>query len=348
MEPVRIDGSYGEGGGQILRTSLALSGLLLKPMEIYNIRAKRKNPGLQRQHLTAVMATAAITNAEIRGGEIGSTRLLFVPKELKCGDFSFDIGTAGSISLVIQTVLPLLAFSSCRSKVVIRGGTDVPLAPPIDYLNGVTLRLLRLMGLNATITLVRRGHYPRGGGLVELAVEPVAKLKPVVWERRGEVVKIGGVSHSVNLPRHVAERQARAAEEQLKRLGVPIEISIENRQDGLGPGSGIVLWAETDAGLVLGADALGEKGKPAEAVGREAAEKLLREVSSGGALDSHMGDMIMIYMALADGAGRSSVSELTMHAKTNAYVIEQFLPVKFVLSEGRPAFISVTGVGFRR
>ncbi|MEL9990958.1 MAG: RNA 3'-terminal phosphate cyclase [Thermoproteus sp.] len=348
MEPIRIDGSYGEGGGQILRTSLALAGLLLKPMEIYNIRAKRKNPGLQHQHLTAVKAVAAITNAEVHGGEIGSTRLLFVPRELKCGDFSFDIGTAGSVSLVIQTVLPLLAFSACRSKVVIRGGTDVPLAPPIDYLSNVTLRLLRLMGVNAAITLIRRGHYPRGGGLVELTVEPIARLKPAVWERRGEIVRIGGISHSVNLPRHVAERQARAAEEQLKRLGVPIEISIENRQDGLGPGSGIVLWAETDAGLVLGADALGERGKPAEAVGREAAKKLLREISSGGALDSHMGDMIMVYMALADGVSKSTVSELTMHAKTNAYVIERFLPVKFVLSEGRPALMSVAGVGFQR
>lgn len=348
MQPVVIDGSYGEGGGQILRTSLALSSLLLRPVEIYNIRAKRKNPGLQHQHLTAVKAVATITDAEVIGGELGSTRLVFTPRNLKCGDFSFDVGTAGSVSLVVQTILPVLTFAGCRSKVTIRGGTDVPMAPPVDYLSNVFLRLLKYMGVDASIKLVRRGHYPKGGGLIELVVEPAGRLKPVVWRERGAVVKISGVSHAVNLPRHVAERQARAAEEALKSLGVPVEITVEHRQDGLGPGSGVVLWAETDKGLVLGADALGERGKPAEAVGKEAAEKLLKEISSNAALDAHMGDMIMLYAALADGASEVTTSELTLHAKTNAYIIERFLPVKFTLRDARPAAISVNGVGFTR
>lgn len=346
MQPVAIDGSFGEGGGQILRTSLALSGLLSKPVEVYNIRAKRRNPGLQHQHLTAVKAAAAITDAEVEGAALGSTRLLFAPRKLKCGEFSFDVGTAGSVGLVVQTILPMLAFAGCRSKVTIRGGTDVPMAPPVDYLNNVFLRLLRRLGVEASIRLIKRGHYPKGGGVVELIVEPVGKLKPAVWRERGAIVKISGVSHAVNLPRHVAERQARAAEEVLRSAGVPVEIAVEHRQDGLGPGSGIVLWAETDTGLVLGADALGERGKPAEAVGREAAEKLLREISSGAALDAHMGDMIMLYIALADGASEVTTSELTLHAKTNAYIIERFLPVKFSLKEVKPATISINGIGF--
>lgn len=346
MQPVAIDGAYGEGGGQILRTSLALSGLLLKPVEIYNIRAKRRNPGLQHQHLTAVKAAAAITNAEVEGAELGSTRLVFAPRGLRCGEFSFDVGTAGSVGLVIQTILPILAFAGCKSKTTIRGGTDVPMAPPVDYLNNVFLKLLRRLGVEASIRLIKRGHYPRGGGVVELVVEPAGKLRPAVWRERGAITKIYGISHAVNLPRHVAERQARAAEDVLRNLGVPVEITIEHRQDGLGPGSGIVLWAETDVGLALGADALGEKGKPAESVGREAAERLLKEISSGASLDAHMGDMIMLYIALADGASEITVSELTLHAKTNAYIIERFLPVKFELRDARPAVISVNGVGF--
>ncbi|AEA13318.1 RNA 3'-terminal-phosphate cyclase [Thermoproteus uzoniensis 768-20] len=347
MQAVTIDGSYGEGGGQILRTSLALSSLLLRPVEIYNIRAKRRNPGLQHQHLTAVRAAAALTDAEVAGAEIGSTRLVFSPRSRKCGEFSFDIGTAGSVGLVVQTVLPVLMFSRCRSKITIRGGTDVPMAPPVDYLANVMFKLLARMGVRASINLIRRGHYPRGGGLVELSVEPVERLAPVSWRERGDIRRVAGISHAVNLPRHVAERQAKAAEEALRGLGVPVEIAVEHRQDGLGPGSGVVLWAETDRGLVLGADALGERGKPAEAVGREAAEKLLREISSGAALDAHMGDMIMLYMALAEGPSEASVSEITSHSRTNAYIIERFLPVKFSLKDGRPAIISVNGVGFR-
>jgi RNA 3'-terminal phosphate cyclase (ATP) len=347
MEAVAIDGSYGEGGGQILRTALALSSLLLRPVEIHNIRAKRRNPGLQHQHLTAVRAAAALTDADVGGAEIGSTRLTFSPRGRKCGEFSFDIGTAGSVGLVIQTVLPVLLFSRCRSKAVIRGGTDVPMAPPVDYIANVMFRLLAHMGARASIRLIKRGHYPRGGGLVELVVEPAGRLAPVSWRERGNITRIAGISHAVNLPRHVAERQAKAAEEALRGLGAPVEIAVEHRQDGLGPGSGVVLWAETDGGLVLGADALGERGKPAEAVGREAAEKLLREIASGAALDAHMGDMIMLYMALAEGPSEVAVSEITSHSRTNAYVIERFLPVKFSLGGGRPATISVTGIGLR-
>lgn len=342
-----IDGSYGEGGGQILRSSLALASILGKPFEIRNVRAKRRNAGLQHQHLTSVKAIATITNAALQGAELGSTTLFFKPGALKCGEFSFDVGTAGSITLVLQTILPALVFAPCPSTVRIRGGTDVPMAPPIDYYVNVVLRLLERLDVRARVKLLRRGHYPKGGGLVEAHVEPGGLLKPVAWTKRGHVKAVYGISHAVNLPRHVAERQARAAEEALRKLSVPIEIEVEHRSDGVGPGSGIVLWAETDGGLRIGSDSLGERGRPAEAVGREAAERLLDELATGASLDSHMGDMIVLFMALAEGVSTVSVSRRTAHLETNIYVIEKFLPVKFSYSGDSPVVISVEGIGLR-
>lgn len=338
----------GEGGGQILRTALALSAISGRPFEIFNIRAKRKNPGLQHQHLTSVEAAAAVASAELEGARLGSTRLVFRPRGLKCGEFSFDVGTAGSITLVLQTLLPMLVFAPCPSKVRVRGGTDVPMAPPIDYFAGVVLKMLEPMGVRAELRLIRRGHYPRGGGLVELSVTPADELAAVRWLERGRPLRVAGVSHAVNLPRHVAERQAKAAEEALRGLGVPIGIEVEHREDGLGPGSGIVLWAETDKGMRIGADALGERGKPAEAVGREAAEKLSAELAAGAALDSHMGDMIVLYMALARGRSEVTASRLTSHLETNMFIVEQFLSVKFSYSGREPVKIAVDGIGLKR
>ncbi|MFB6490751.1 MAG: RNA 3'-terminal phosphate cyclase [Thermoproteus sp. AZ2] len=348
MELVRIDGSLGEGGGQILRSALALSAISGRPLEIFNIRAKRRNPGLQHQHLTSVKAAAAVANAEMEGAELGSTRLLFRPRGIKCGEFSFDVGTAGSITLVLQTLLPMLVFAPCPSRVKIRGGTDVPMAPPVDYFTNVVLKALEPMGVRAELRLIRRGHYPRGGGLVELSTAPSDELAAVRWLERGRLLRVAGISHAVNLPRHVAERQAKAAEEALRGLGTPINIEVEHREDGLGPGSAIVLWAETDRGMRIGADALGERGKPAEAVGREAAEKLSAELATGAALDSHMGDMIVLYMALARGRSEVVASRLTSHLETNIFVVEQFLPVKFSYSGKEPVKIAVDGVGFKR
>ncbi|ACB39854.1 RNA 3'-terminal phosphate cyclase [Pyrobaculum neutrophilum] len=344
---VRIDGSYGEGGGQILRTSIALSALLGKPVEIVNIRAKRANPGLQPQHLTGVSAAALLTDAEVEGAAKGSTRLFFKPKALKCGTFNIDIGTAGSISLVVQTLAPILLYAPCPTKLVITGGTDVAWAPPIDYMRFVFARYLTRFGARIAIELVKRGHYPRGGGKAVVQAEPAGRLRAVDSVEFGRPAKIAGVSHAVNLPPHVAERQARAAREALAKLGYAAEVEVEARNDGLGPGSGVVLWAESDVGNVVGGDALGERGKPAEEVGREAAEKLAAVLKAGASLDPHMADMVVLYMALAQGRSRLSTTEATMHLQTNIYIVEQFLPVKFKLERAGPRYIiEVEGVGY--
>ncbi|MGC9153903.1 MAG: RNA 3'-terminal phosphate cyclase, partial [Vulcanisaeta sp.] len=343
MSVIEIDGSVLEGGGQILRTALALSAITGKPIKVFNIRARRSNPGLQQQHLTGVIAAAKIANAQVIGAVKGSTELIFRPGRIGCGEFRFDIGTAGSVTLVIQTILPILVFAPCRSTVTITGGTDVPWSPPIDYVRFVMLPMLNLFGVKADVKLVRRGHYPRGGGEVVLTVEP-GGLRSVEVVEFGSLIEVRGISHAVRLPSHVAHRQANSARDYLIKSGinVPIDISVETYEQGrdphLGPGSGIVLWARSDRGLIKGADALGERGKPAEVVGEEAAAKLIENLRSNMALDEHMGDMVIPYMALASGSSAVGVSKITLHTLTNIYIVERILDVKFEVSgrEGEP------------
>ncbi|NPA23954.1 MAG: RNA 3'-terminal phosphate cyclase [Crenarchaeota archaeon] len=353
---VEIDGSILEGGGQILRTSLALAALTGKSLRIYNIRAKRSNPGLQAQHLTGVKAIAELCGAKVEGAYKGSMELVFIPGKIRSGRFRFDIGTAGSISLVIQAILPVLVFAPGRVEVDITGGTDVRWSPPIDYVRYVMLPVLSKLGVRAEVIVYRRGHYPRGGGHVKLIVDPVDHLRPIVDVDRGEVREIRGRSHCVRLPRHVAERQAKSAEEYIKARGyrIPINIELEyyppDKDPHLGPGSGIVLWAVTDRDEIIGADALGEKGKPAEEVGKEAAEKLIEDLGTGKAFDRHMGDMLVPYIALADGHSKIGVARLTLHTITNVYVVEKILNVKFRVEgeQEKPGVIEVDGIGYRR
>jgi len=349
-EIIEIDGSMGEGGGQVLRTAIALSALSMKPIKIYNIRAKRSNPGLRPQHLTGIKMLVKITDAEVQGLYVNSTSIAFSPKQCKSGKFEFNIGTAGSISLVLQTILPVMAFAPRKTELKIIGGTDVRWSPPIDYMKNVFIKYLEKMGYKVEIEIIRRGHYPKGGGIVRVITHPVKKLKPIEIMELGEIIKIEGISHCVKLPRHVAERQRKAAIEVLRSAGYTnIEIKSEwyepAKDRHLGPGSGIVLWAISDRGAILGSDALGERGKRAEQVGREAAHKLLEEIRGGAPIDSHVGDMLPPYMAVAEGTSRITVSKLTLHAKTSIEVVERILGVKFDIKENRNAKVSVKGLG---
>jgi len=358
---VVVDGSIGEGGGQILRTTLALATVLGKRVKIVNIRARRPRPGLQRQHLTAVKAVATISNARVEGLHLGSTTLVFEPKGLRGGNFYFDIGTAGSVTLVLQALLPILPFVPDPVRIRVRGGTDVPWSPPIDYVRHVLSRLLECFGFTITVILRRRGHYPRGGGEIEVVMEtPPGRLKPVELVDRGSIKAIEGISHCVKLPKHVAERQARAAtqtlKEGLRRLrasNTPISIELEwyekERDPHLGPGSGVVVWALCE-NSVLGGDSLGAKGKPAEIVGREAAQNLLEDLVTGKALDRHASDMLIPFAALADGVSVLGGAKLTLHAYTNIEVVKRLVPeasIEFV--EGgkleKPFTVRVRGVG---
>lgn len=355
MELVEIDGSMGEGGGQILRYSLSLSALTLKPVRVFNVRAKRSNPGLRPQHLTAVKVLAKITEAVVRGDEVGSTEVFFEPRRRLSGSFKVDIGTAGSVSLVIQASLPALVFSEAPSRLEIFGGTDVSWSPPIDYMRFVFKHNLSLMGIGINVDLLRRGHYPRGGGRVVLSVEPIRDhIKPINAVESGGIKSIRGISHAVKLPRHVAERQAESAISYIReKMGISPVVDIESYPPGRDPhldsGSGILLYAETGAGSRIGSDSLGERGKRAEVVGREAAERLVSEIMSGMAFDRHMGDMLVPYLFLARGRSVVGVSEITLHTITAIEVSKKFLPEARVVVDGdlgRPGKIIVEGVGF--
>ncbi len=346
---IEVDGSMGEGGGQILRTALSLAGVLTKDVGIFNIRAGRTEPGLRPQHLTSVMAAAELCSAEVSGGSVGSTELVFKPLGVKAGRFRFDVGTAGSVTLVLQTLGPLLAFAPGRVELVLSGGTDVKWSPPTDYVRHVLLPSLERVGFQCDLQLVRRGHYPRGGGLVNVISRPSKTITPVTWVNPGPLLRIRGVSHAVGLPRHVAERQSDSARKTLvvNNLPEPETLIDYSEANSAGPGSGMVLFAETQVGAVLGADCLGERGKPAEKVGSEPALQLVEELGSGAFLDRHMGDMIIPYLALADGFSEVTVSRITEHTLTNIKIAELLAGVKFQVEEVPSAMgrIGVKGLG---
>ncbi len=330
---IEIDGSFGEGGGQILRTALTLSALTGKPFRIYNIRANRPKPGLQHQHLTAVRAVKTLTNAVTKGDHLGSTELYFEPRKvIEKGEITLDVGTAGSVTLILQTILPLMI--NRKITVTISGGTDVPKSPTIDYIRLVFLRLLERIGIRANLILIRRGHYPEGGGAIKVS-EVTGNLEPFDLTERGKLNEIIGISHVSSLPEHIAQRQKASAESKLKSLNVPISIELDVRQGERSKGSGIALAAITERS-VLGSDSLGEKGVPAEVVGERAANDLLEDLNTSAAVDRHMGDMLMLYASLAKG--RYTASFLTNHARTNAEIIKKFITDVEIIVRGEKPF----------
>ncbi len=352
---IEVDGSIGEGGGAVLRTALALSAVSRNPIHIYNIRARRTKPGLQPQHLRGVEALTELANARIDGLRLNSTELTFEPSAIKGGKYRVDIGTAGSTTLILQILMPAAAFASDPIEVEITGGTDNPMAVPIDVLKNVTLPILRKMGYQGEVECVRRGHYPRGGGIVRAHIEPVEKLQALNLTEPREVVRIAGVAHCVRLPAHIATRMAHAASIVLIKAGYSkVDIKAESyepaRDPHFGPGAGIVLWAETERGAILGASSLGRLGKPAEQVGREAAESLAKQLDTGCAVDRYLTDQLIPYMALADGSSDITSTELTAHTLTNISLVEQIIGVKFEVEGqlGHPGRIHVEGLGFAR
>jgi RNA 3'-terminal phosphate cyclase (ATP) len=347
---IEVDGSYGEGGGQVLRTAVALAVVLSKEIHVFNIRAGRAEPGLRPQHMTGVKAASELCSGHLEGLGVGSTEFVFKPGKLRAGTFRFDVGTAGSVTLVLQTLMPILAFAPGAVQLEIAGGTDVKWSPPIDYVRLVMLPILKKIGYHGELELVRRGHYPKGGGLVKFSTGGASKLQALLYGKPGSISKIYGISHAAALPRHVAERQAAAAKKNLegaKLLAASIDVEVLDDKRQLSPGSGIVLSAETQNGDILGSDALGERGRPAEEVGSTAGKILGEEVESGAMLDRHMGDMIIPYLVLAIGASEVSISRVTQHTRTNVKVTEWFTGRRLDL-EGEldhPGKLRVEGLG---
>ena len=329
---LEVDGSQKSGSGTILRLSVALASILEKPLRIHHIREKRPQPGLRPQHLEAVLTAAKLCKAEVEGATLGSRELWFRPREIAGGEITAEIGTAGSIPMLIMAVLPICLFAKSPVRLHIkRGGTDVRHSPTINYLQYVMLRTLERMGVKASLTIHRYGYYPKGMGEVTLEVWPCRELKPIHLEEFGQVQKIGGISVCTFLAdRRVAERQAKAASEYLRVRGFESNIRIVNdRSNPLQKGSSIVLWAETDKGVLLGGDAIGELGKRSEDVGREAAENLYKEIEARATVDIHMADILVPYVALAKGKSVYFTRELSDHLETNIWLAEKILGVKF-------------------
>jgi len=351
---IEIDGSFGEGGGQVLRTAVALSALVGKAVHIKNIRGKRPSPGLRAQHTTAIKAIAALSDAETSGLEIGSTDLYFTPRKKMSGSFKFDVGTAGSISLVLQALMPTAAFSSSKTEFEITGGTDVRWSPTIDYVRFVVLPNLSKLGYLADLRLIHRGHYPKGGGRVSMLVHPCKGLTPLQLTEQSEIKAVRGISHCVRLPVHVAQRQAAAAQEVLKKID-QLDVSVEletyppETDPHIAPGSGIVLYTANGPGRVLGADSVGERGKPAEEVGRQAATYLAEEIESNAPVDRHMSDILIPYLAVAKGNSEFRTSQITMHTITNARVAELVSAARITVDGelGNMGTVRVEGISLR-
>jgi len=345
---IEIRGDELEGGGQILRTTVALSSILNVPVRIFNIRARRPNPGLQAQHVMGVKALAQLTSAEVTGLEKGSKEITYLPKRFNPGKFNFNIGTAGSTMLVFQTMLPFMVFSQ-PLQIQITGGTHVAWSPNFHYVKNVFIPLLERMGCKIeSFELVRYGWYPKGGGKVNISTTPVDVLKAIKLTSRGKLIRIGGISCASNLPEHVTDRQANSAEEALKNADYKATIARENAQ-ALSIGSALTLWANYENGII-GSSALGALGKKAEKVGEEAATKLLKGIKSNACIDEHLADQLLIYMVLADGDSTITASELTTHTKTNIWVIEHFIDRKFIIEErgDRTVKISIKGIGVKK
>ena len=350
---IQVDGSMGEAGGQILRISLALAGITRSSLQISNIRKKRSTPGLRPQHLHAAHLIEEITEAETEGLEIGSERINFRPRTLKGGSYNVRIGTAGSIALLLQAALPLLVLAPKPSQVTVSGGTDVSWSPSIDYVKYVLAPMLKPLGVNFTVNVIQRGHYPRGGGKVEVSIHPASALMPINLASYSELVEVQGVSHCVRLPRHVAQRQAKAAKQHLQECGltnIPINIRSEtyppNADPHLGPGSGITLWTIHRGGTRLGSDALGAPRKSAETVGKEAAHQLFTELKEKNVVDHHLADMLIPWMVLASSPSKYLTGALSSHTQTGIKLVELISNWKFDCTPtGKNVLVSCTKKG---
>jgi RNA 3'-terminal phosphate cyclase (ATP) len=374
---VEIDASYGEGGGQILRTALTLSVLTRTPTHLRNIRAGRRNPGLAPQHLTTVRALAEIARAEVREDRLKSTELLFQPRSAPLsGNYTFDVsqsaqgGSAGSVSLIFQALLLPLCFTQGDSCLNLVGGTHVAWSPPYDYLESVYLPTLAKMGLKVNCNLERWGFYPAGGGrmLAEIrGIQPPGEIRsladggnkssrsdihvthilvPLRLTERGELNGIRGRAVASNLPAHIPQRMANRARNLLAERGITARIE-PLRVRGAGPGAGIFLTAQYEHTLT-GFSSIGERGKPSEKVAQDAVDLFLAHDNHEAAVDRYLADQLLLPMALAGGRSEMMVSEITQHLLTNAHIIRQFTKAQITIQgkKGEPGYVVVEGIGY--
>lgn len=327
-----LDGSLGEGGGQILRTALALSMVTGRAFRLEKIRAGRPKPGLSRQHLTAVKAAACVCNADVVGADLGSVCLEFRPAEVVPGEYAFAVGTAGSATLVLQTLLPPLLTASAPSSLTLEGGTHNPAAPPFDFLARCFVPVLHRMGPRIDLELIRPGFYPAGGGKFHVSIRPSPTLNPVEILDRGSILRRVARALHANIPVRVAQRELEVVQ---SRLGwQENEGVVEGVTQSQGPGNAVMLEIQAEQITEVFA-AFGERHRSAESVAEEACGCAAQWLEANVPVGEYLADQLMIPMALA-GAGSFRTVVPSLHSKTNAQIIERFLPVRFVFEPESP------------
>lgn len=354
-ELLEIDGSFGEGGGSIIRIALPLAALLNRKVKVFNIRANRPKPGMKMQHVVGAKAVKWLSNASVSGLSLESKEMTFAPGKLQGGNFSLNIQTAGSISLLLQSVMPLAPFLPAPLTARVQGGTDVSWSPPIDFTGQVLFPALHLMGYNGSIKVIKRGYFPEGGGIVTGQAKPVKHLKALNLTEFGELDYVSGVSHCVNYPSFTARDAVSGAKNVLSGNGLAdasFSIECQEKVPSRNKGLGVMLLGVTTSNARIASSALLSRDLPtAEKVGEAAAGTLLKYLEFKAPVDPHLQDQLLVYMALAEGKSFFLTHPLTEHAKTNIWAIEQLLPVKFRVEgeevQGKElSLVSVDGVGF--
>ncbi len=341
-----IDGGAKSGSGTIVRYSVALASLLGKEVKIQNIRAKRDRPGLRRQHLKVIQACQEMCQGTASNAVVGSKEITYAPKgRFKGGEYHWDIGTAGSTTMMAQTLLPLACFAGKPSKFRLEGGIFQDFAPSAYHMKFVLLPILEQLGIQAELEIVRPGYVPRGGGIIEIEVEPVKKLKPLNLTEQGRILNIKGIALSSHLKgREVSHRMAEECQKVLSSYGYKAEIEEIYDESSLQEGAALAIYAKTSLGSRIGLDRAGRPGRSSESIGRYVAQSFVEDVKTGAAVDRYIADQLIIYAGLADGTSRYSIPRITEHVETNLWLIEEFLGAKTRIKDD---FIEIEGIGFK-
>ena len=344
---IEIDGAQNSGSGTIVRYAVALASLLGQPLHLFNARAKREKPGLRPQHLTSVLACAEMCGAKTQGVNVGSHELTFIPGGgIKGGAFVWDIGTAGSTTMLALSILPLACFANSPVTARITGGVFQDFAPSPHHMQNVLAPLLQRMGLSLRLAVVRAGYVPKGAGVIELSVRPIERpLHALTLTEQGFLREVSGIAFSSHLrERRVSERMARVCEGHLANAGLSSKIERLYDTAALHAGASLVVWGESSTGCILGADRAGALRRSSEVIGRFVAEKFLADLTTGATVDQHIADQLVLFATLADGTSRYLVPRRTEHLASNLRLAEQFgAKVGFQGKE-----VTIEGLGFYR
>jgi RNA 3'-terminal phosphate cyclase (ATP) len=341
---VKIDGSQGEGGGQILRTAISLSAITGKPVEVTNIRANRSNPGLSPQHMMGIKIVAELFHAEFENLKIGAEWIRFLPSDkFKGGSVKYDIGTAGSIPLVLMTVVPAVSLSNKSLQIEVIGGTDVKASPTIDYVKHIVAESYRSIGIKFSVDVLKRGYYPKGGGVVQSTIQPCKSPGTMeLLATRHIEPKI--ISVCGQLPLDVAKRQISSAMIALEKKEIRCSNYTASIETSFSPGSSILVYSASDFGLYVGGDSIGELGKRAEAVGKEAADRFLESMVAQAPVDPYLADMLVLPLALSKGTSRYRIGRVTQHLLTSLHVASEIIGCKYSIEQqGRTYVVMIQG-----